>query len=159
MSDSSDIENKIIAKNRKARFNYSIEEVFEAGIVLKGSEVKSVRAGHVNITDAHAEEKNDEVWLHGLHIAEYNWANQFNHHPTRPRKLLLHKKEIAKLFGKLKVKGYTLVPLSLYFNKKNMIKVELGLAKGKKAHDKREATKERDWKRDQSRALKGRAID
>jgi SsrA-binding protein len=145
---------KVIAQNRKARHEYFIEDNFEAGIVLQGSEVKSIRAGHVNLIDAFAEQKNGEVYMMGAHIAEYKGATHFQHHPRRPRKLLLHRAEIQKLFGKLKVKGYTLVPLSIYINEKNLIKVELGLAKGKKQHDKRAAQKEKDWKRQKQRLLK-----
>ncbi|MCE3232648.1 MAG: smpB [Rickettsiaceae bacterium] len=144
-------EKQIIAQNRKARYEYFIEEVLEAGIVLKGSEVKSLREGNANITDAYADEQDGEVLLLQSYIAEYKGANQFNHQPKRPRKLLLHRREIKKLFGKLKVKGYTLVPLSIYFNEKKIVKVELGLAKGKKQYDKREAEKERDWNRDKAR--------
>ena len=144
----------IIAHNRKARHDYFIEESFEAGIVLLGSEVKSVRACNVNIIDAYADQKNDDVYLLGSYIAEYKGSNNFNHPPRRPRKLLLRKREISKLFGKLKIKGYTLVPLSIYINEKNLIKVEMGLAKGKKQHDKRASEKERDWKIEKSRILK-----
>jgi SsrA-binding protein len=147
-------ENKIIAQNRKARHDYFIEDSFEAGIMLQGSEVKSIREGNVNLTDAFAEQRNGDVYMMGAYIAEYKGATHFNHHTRRPRKLLLHKSEIQKLFGKLKVKGYTLVPLSLYLNEKNLVKVELGLAKGKKQHDKREALKERDWQRQKDRAMK-----
>jgi SsrA-binding protein len=145
----------IIAQNRRARHEYFIEDNIEAGIVLKGSEVKAARLGNANITDAYAEESDGEVMLLGAYIAEYKGANQFNHVPKRPRKLLLHKREIAKLFGKLKTKGYTLVPLSLYLNEKNIVKVELGLAKGKKQHDKRASEKERQWDRDKARISKG----
>ncbi len=147
-------ERKVIAQNRKARHEYFIEDSFEAGIMLQGSEVKSVRAGNVNLIDAFAEQKGGEVFMMGAYIAEYKGANQFNHHPKRPRKLLLHKSEIQKLFGKLKIKGYTLVPLSIYINEKNIIKLELGIAKGKKQHDKRATQKERDWKRQKERILK-----
>ncbi len=146
---------KIIAVNRKARFEYFIEESFEAGIMLKGSEIKSIRNGNVNIGDAYADEQRGEIYLLQAHIGEYKGANRWGHNPTRPRKLLMHKAEIRKLFGKLKVKGYTLVPLSLYFNEKNIAKVELGLAKGKKQHDKRATEKERDWQREKARTLKG----
>jgi len=154
MAKKGEKENKIIAQNRKARHDYFIEDSFEAGVVLQGSEVKSIRAGNVNLIDAFAEQKGSEVFMMGAYIAEYKGANQFNHHPKRPRKLLLHKSEIQKMFGKLKVKGYTLVPLSIYINHKNLIKVELGLVKGKKQHDKREAQKERDWQRQKDRAMK-----
>ena len=146
---------KIIAVNRKARYEYFIEEVIEAGIMLQGSEVKSLRKGNANIGDAYADEKSGGIYLMQAHIGECKNANRWGHNPTRPRKLLLNKAEIKKLFGKLKMKGYTMVPLSLYFNKRNLVKVELGVAKGKKQHDKRATEKERDWKRDKARVLKG----
>lgn len=154
MSKNDELYKKIIAQNKKARHNYFIEESFEAGIVLLGSEVKSVRDGKVNISDAYTDDIKGEFYLINSHIAEYKGANRFNHKPLRPRKLLMHKKEIKKLFGKLKIKGYTLVPLALYFNNKNIIKVEMGLAKGKKQHDKRESIKERDIERDKRRELR-----
>ncbi|HJD63188.1 MAG TPA: SsrA-binding protein SmpB [Rickettsia endosymbiont of Degeeriella rufa] len=145
---------KIIAQNKKALFNYFIEERLEAGIVLKGSEVQSLRQGKASIEESHAADTGNEVFLYNCHIAEYEKANRFNHSTRRPRKLLLHKKEINKIIGKTKIKGYTLVALSMYFNKKNKIKIELGIAKGKKLHDKRESIKEKDWKRDQSRLIR-----
>ena len=145
---------KIIATNRKASFNYFIEERIEAGIILKGSEVKSLRLGKASIEDSHAENSGNEVFLYNCHIAEYDKANQFNHISRRTRKLLLHTKEIKKIIGKIRLKGYTLIALSLYFNQKNIAKVELGIAKGKKLHDKRESIKEKDWKRDQGRIMK-----
>lgn len=145
---------KFIAQNRKALFNYFIEERFEAGITLKGSEVQSLRQGKASIEDSHAADSENEVFLYNSHIAEYDKANQFNHSSRRPRKLLLHKREIKKIIGKIRLKGYTLIALSLYFNKKNIVKVELGLAKGKKLHDKRESLKEKDWKRNQNRLMR-----
>jgi SsrA-binding protein len=145
---------KVIAQNKKAFHDYFIEERIEAGIVLLGSEVKSLRAGKGNINDSHASESKGEIFLLNSHIAEYEQANRFNHSTRRPRKLLLHKKQIRKLIGKLKVKGYTLVALSVYFNEKNLVKVELGLAKGKKEYDKRQTIKEKEWKRDQERIMK-----
>ncbi|HJD64683.1 MAG TPA: SsrA-binding protein SmpB [Rickettsia endosymbiont of Diachasma alloeum] len=145
---------KVIAQNKKALFNYFIEERLEAGIVLKGSEVQSLRQGKASIEESHAADTGNEVFLYNCHIAEYEKANRFNHSTRRPRKLLLHKKEINKIIGRTKIKGYTLVALSMYFNKKNKIKIELGIAKGKKLHDKREAIKEKDWKRDQSRLIR-----
>lgn len=148
-------EKKIIAVNRKARHEYFIEENFEAGIMLMGSEIKSIRNGNVNIGDSYADEQKGEIYLLQAHIGEYTGANRWGHKPTRPRKLLMHRQEIRKLFGKLKIKGYTLVPLSLYFNEKNIVKVELGLARGKKQHDKRATEKERDWQREKARVLKG----
>lgn len=150
----SDSGKTVIAQNKKARHDYFIEETFEAGIVLLGSEVKALRAGKGNISESYAEEENGEIYLVNSYVGEYKGANRFNHHPHRARKLLLKQKEIRKLFGKLKVKGYTLVPLLLYFNAKNIVKVELGLAKGKKQHDKRATEKQRDWQRDKQRLIK-----
>lgn len=152
--DDTPLEKKIVAANRKARHEYFIEEVIEAGIVLMGSEIKSIRNGNVNIGDAYAEEKNGEIYLLQAHIGEYKGAARWGHTPLRPRKLLMHRDEIKRLFGKLKVKGYTIVPLSLYFNAKNTLKVELGVAKGKKQHDKRETEKQRDWQREKARVMK-----
>ena len=144
---------KIIAQNRKARFNYIIENVYEAGIVLVGSEVKSVRAGQVNIEDSHAAISKNELVLYNCNIAEYGYSNRFNHNPKRPKKLLMHKQEINKLLSKTKIKGYTLVALSVYFNQHNKVKVEIGLAKGKKEYDKRQTIKERDWKKEKARTM------
>lgn len=143
-----------IAFNRKARFEYSIEEEFEAGIVLKGSEVKSLRQGKANISDAYAGDDKGEIWLYNAHISEYASANRFNHEPTRPRKLLLQKKQIKKIAGRLKVRGVTLVPLSLYFNSRGLVKVKLGVGVGKKAYEKRETIKKRDWQRDKARIIR-----
>ncbi|MFY9589918.1 SsrA-binding protein SmpB [Rickettsia endosymbiont of Halotydeus destructor] len=145
---------KIIAQNKKALFEYFIEESLEAGIVLKGSEVQSLRLGKASIEESHAAASLNEIFLYNCHIAEYEKANRLNHSTRRPRKLLLHGREIRKIIGKIKLKGYTLVALSLYFNKKNKIKVELGIAKGKKLHDKRQTLKEKDWKRDQGRLMR-----
>ncbi len=160
--DSSSQYKKIVAKNRRAYFEYTIEDVLEAGIVLLGSEVKSIRDGKVNITDSHAAISTDftpdtaasEVVLYNCNIAEYHGANQFNHRATRPRKLLLHKREIKKIIGKVKLKGYTLIALSMYFNEKNKIKMELGIAKGKKLYDKRDSIKQKDLDRDQNRSYR-----
>lgn len=145
---------KIVAQNKRATFEYFIEDKFEAGIILSGSEVKSTRASNISLADSHAAFDKEELFLYNCHIAEYEKANRFNHETRRPRKLLLHKKELQKIFGKVKLKGYTLMALSVYFNKKNMIKVELGLAKGKKQHDKRETLKEKDWQREQGRLMR-----
>jgi SsrA-binding protein len=145
---------KIISQNRKAFFNYFIEERFEAGIVLHGSEVKSLRLGKASIEDSHAENSGNEVFLYNSHIAEYEKANRFNHSTRRPRKLLLHGKEIRKIIGKIRIKGYTLIALSMYFDAKNRVKLELGIAKGKQLHDKRESIKEKDWQREKSRAMR-----
>lgn len=144
----------LIAQNRKARFNYHIDEVFEAGIVLVGSEVKALRQGKVNLVDSYAGPKGEDLILFNLHIGEYKGASHFKHTPLRPRKLLLHKREIKRLLGKVAMKGLTLVALSLYFNKRGKVKVELGLAHGKKLHDKRQTEKKRDWDREKSRALR-----
>jgi len=130
--------------NRKAHYNYIIEEEIEAGIVLLGSEVKSLRQGSATINEAYVAEIKGEFFLTNCHISEYKGANKFNHEPTRNRKLLLNKKQIEKLIGKMQTKGYTLVPLKIYFNKKNFAKVLIGLGKGKKLHDKRESIKKRD---------------
>ncbi|MEM7617119.1 MAG: SsrA-binding protein SmpB [Pseudomonadota bacterium] len=147
-------DNKVIIVNKRSRFEYFIEETIEAGIVLKGSEVKSLRDRKVNIMDSYCSYEKNELFLINSNIASYKQANIFNHSPTRPRKLLLHRTQINKLSGKIQRKGYSLIPLSLYFNKKNIVKIELGLAKGKKLHDKRHAIKERDWNRDKERAMK-----
>ena len=144
-----------VAENRKARFEYEILESFEAGIVLTGSEVKSLRAGRANIADAHAAEMGGAIWLFNAHIAEYPQAGKRGHSsPTQPRKLLLHAKEIKRLIGVTKEKGLTLIALSLYFNSRGIAKVKLAVGKGKKLHDKREAIKDRDWKREQGRLLR-----
>ena len=145
---------KIVAENRRARFDYFIDQVFEAGIVLTGTEVKSLRFGEGSITESYAEVKNDEVWLVNSNVPEFSHGNRFNHEPKRPRKLLLKEREIAKMHGAVAREGMTLVPLSIYFNGKGRAKVELALARGKKAHDKRETIKERDWKREQSRLMR-----
>jgi SsrA-binding protein len=144
---------KLIAKNKKARFNYELGDRYEAGMVLSGTEVKSLRLGKANLTDAYAKVKDGEVWLVSLHIGPYPYAYYDNHEPERPRKLLLHKSEIKKLTGKIQEQGMSLIPLALYF-KRGVAKVELALAKGKKRHDKRETIKRRDQQREMERALK-----
>jgi SsrA-binding protein len=146
---------KLICNNKKAFHEYFIEEKFEAGMVLKGTEVKSLRVGKANLNDSFALVRGGEAFLHNLHISPYDFGNRENHDPDRMRKLLLHKKEIDKLFGKVREQGYTLIPLRLYF-KEGKAKVELGLAKGKKLHDKREDMKKKDMKRDVAVALKER---
>lgn len=143
-----------VADNRKARYNYFIEQEIEAGIALVGTEVKSLRAGHANINDAYAEVRDGEVFLVNAHLPEYEFGNRFNHDSRRPRKLLLHKREIDRLAGAVQRQGYTLVPLSIYFNDRGRAKVNLGLAKGKQMHDKRATEKERDWQREKARVLK-----
>ncbi|UYY78005.1 SsrA-binding protein SmpB [Sphingomonas sp. R1] len=147
---------KTVAENRRARFDYFIEQTYEAGLVLTGTEVKSLRFGEGSIAEAYAEIKNEAVWLVNANIPEFSHGNRYNHEAKRPRKLLLHEREINKLHGAVAREGMTLVPLSVYFNGKGRAKVELALAKGKKTHDKRETIKERDWKREQSRILRDR---
>ena len=149
---------KIITENRKARHDYTIEESFEAGIELKGTEVKSMRAGKANLKDSFAIIENGELYLYGMHISPYEQGNIFNVDPMRPRKLLMHKKEILRLLGKTKEQGLTLVPLKAYF-KKDKIKIELALAKGKKLYDKREAAAEKSAKREIEKAMKERSRD
>ena len=144
---------KIICQNKKARHDFSIEDRFEVGIMLKGTEVKSLRNGKANLVDSYAIIENEEAWLLHFHIDAYTPATQFNHHPQRKRKLLLHKKEINKLIGKTKEKGCTLVPLKVYF-KNGKAKVELGLAKAKKLYDKRAALKKKESDREIDRAMK-----
>jgi SsrA-binding protein len=140
-------EEKTVAQNRRARFEFQILETTEAGIVLKGSEVKSVRQGKVDISDCFASVKDGEVWIHNMHVAAYQNAGPFNHNPRRTRKLLLHKREIRKLVGKIRQKGLSLVPLRLYW-KHGMAKVELAVAKGKRAYDKRDTIRQRDQDRE-----------
>ena len=145
---------KVVAENRRARFDYYIEEVFEAGIALTGTEVKSLRFGEGSIAESYAEVKNGEVWLVNSNVPEFSHGNRFNHQPKRLRKLLLKEREIAKFHGGVERMGMTLVPLSIYFNGRGRAKVELALAKGKNAADKRATMKERDWKRDQARIMR-----
>ncbi len=143
---------KVIAANRKARYDYTIESTLECGLVLTGTEVKSLRAGRATIVDGFATIRDGEVWLHGVHIAEYEHGNWTNHEPRRTRKLLLHKHEIQRLINKTKQSGLTLIPLSLYF-KDGYAKVDLALAQGRKSRDKRQAIKERESKRDEQQAV------
>jgi SsrA-binding protein len=147
---------RMVAQNRKARHNYFIEDNIEAGLVLTGTEVKSLRAGHATLGDAYAVEKGGEMFLVNAHISEYSGGNMENHEPLRARKLLLHKREIARLIDATQRKGMTVVPLSLYFNARGVAKVDLGIAKGKRQYDKRATTKEREWKRDKARLMKDR---
>ncbi|GEN32945.1 SsrA-binding protein SmpB [Aneurinibacillus danicus] len=146
---------KVLAQNKKARHDYFIEETYEAGIVLTGTEIKSIRRGRVNLKDGYAGIRNGEAWLYNVHISEYEQGNRYNHDPVRARKLLLHRGEINKLLGQTKVQGYSLVPLRLYL-KGGFCKVEIGLAKGKKNYDKRESIKQRDAQREMQRALRDR---
>ncbi len=147
---------KTVAENRRARYEYSIEEVFEAGIALTGTEVKSLRFGEGSIAESYAEVRDEQLWLVNANIPEFSHGNRFNHEPKRPRKLLMHGREIARLHGAITRQGMTLIPLSIYFNERGRAKVELALAKGKKLHDKREAEKAKDWKREQARLLRDR---
>ncbi|MBP2640528.1 MAG: smpB [Firmicutes bacterium] len=147
--------NKIIAENRKARHDYFIHETYEAGIALTGTEVKSLRAGRANLKDGYAAVENAELILRNVHISPYEQGNRFNPDPLRPRKLLMHRYEIDKLIGKIKEKGFTLVPLKFYFSR-GRVKVEIGLATGKKTYDKRQDIAERDAKRDIDRAVRDR---
>jgi SsrA-binding protein len=142
------------AVNRRARFNYEIGQIYEAGISLTGTEVKSLREGRSSIADAYAGERNGEMWLYNAYIPEYLQANRFNHETRRPRKLLLHKREIGRLVGAVDREGMTVVPLKIYFNDRGRAKVELAVARGKKLHDKRETSKKRDWGREKSRLLR-----
>ncbi|MEQ9115387.1 MAG: SsrA-binding protein SmpB [Rickettsiales bacterium] len=145
---------KQIAKNSKASFQYELLEEFEAGIVLLGSELKSIRAGKVSVNESFVVVDGGELYALYIHISKYSNANRFNHDETRPRKLLLHKKQINKILGRIKTKGLTVVVRSMYFNKRNMVKLSIALAKGKKLHDKRQSIKERDWSREKNRELK-----
>ncbi|HOB14528.1 MAG TPA: SsrA-binding protein SmpB [Novosphingobium sp.] len=145
---------KIVAENRRARFDYHIEDTTEAGIALTGTEVKSLRFGEGSIAESYAEVRDGQVWLVNSNVPEFSHGNRFNHEPKRPRKLLLHAREIDRFTGAVERKGMTLVPLSIYFNSRGRAKVELALAKGKNVADKRATIKERDWKRDQQRIMR-----
>lgn len=146
---------QIIAENRKARHDYFIEDTFEAGLVLNGSEVKSLRNGKANIAESYASAEDGAIWLINSYIPEYQQAGKFNQHaPRRHRKLLLHQRQIDNLIGATQREGMTIVPLRLYFNERGIAKLEIGLAKGKKSHDKRQSQKERDWKRDKARLMR-----
>lgn len=147
---------RIIAQNKKAHHDYEILERYEAGIVLQGSEIKSIREGRVNLKDSYAKVKDGELWLYYMHISPYDKASFFNHDPLRPRKLLLHKSEIIRLIGKVNERGLTLIPLKIYINDRGKAKIELALAKGKKLHDKRKAIAEKDLRRELERAMKYR---
>lgn len=147
---------KTIAENRKARHNFLIEENIEAGLVLAGTEVKALRQGQANIAESYASVEGGEIWLINGHIPEYGHGNRNNHEPRRPRKLLLHKREMARLSAAVQRQGMTLVPLKLYFNEKGRVKLDIGLAKGKKIHDKRASEKDRDWQRQKARLMRER---
>jgi SsrA-binding protein len=148
---------RVVAHNRKARFNYELGEIFEAGIALTGTEVKSLRSGKATIAESYADSRDGEIWLLNANIPEYLQAGRFNHTPKRARKLLLHRRQINKLLGAVEREGMTLVPLKVYFNEKGRAKIELALARGKKLHDKRETEKKRSWDRERSRLLRAKA--
>ena len=147
---------QIAAQNRKARHDYFIEDTVEAGIMLVGTEVKALRGGKASIGEAFAGEQGGELYLFNAYIPEYEAANRFNHQPRRPRKLLVHKREMNRLLGQIRREGVTVVPLSFYFNPRGIVKVELGLARGKRKVDKRAAEKEKDWKRDKARLMRNK---
>ena len=151
-----DVNGKSIADNRKARYNYAIGDTFEAGIMLTGTEVKALRTGKANVAESYASYEDNELWLINCHIPEYLQANRNNHEPRRRRKLLMSKREISRLSQAVARDGMTIVPLKLYFNDRGLAKVQLGLAKGKKNHDKRETEKKRDWNREKARLMRDR---
>jgi len=153
------IAGKIAAENRRARHEYAISETLEAGIMLQGTEVKSLRAGRSNLAESYAGQKEGELYLFNAYIPEYQVKTVFTHETRRPRKLLLHKKELRKLLGAITREGMTLIPLDIHFNDRGLAKVNLGLAKGKKLHDKRAAEKDRDWQREKARVLRNRHGD
>ena len=153
MAKKPELGHTVVAQNRKARHNYFIEETMEAGLALTGTEVKSLRGGRSNIAESYVTERGGEAWLVNAHIPEYTAGNRFNHEPRRPRKLLLHRKQINRLIGAIQREGRTVVPLQLYFNPRGRAKIEIALVTGKQAHDKRQSIKERDWKRQRARLL------
>jgi SsrA-binding protein len=156
MAAKTDRKLRVIADNRKARFNYEIGEVFEAGVALTGSEVKSLRQGKATIAESYADTRGAEIWLVNANIPEYLQAGRFNHLPKRPRRLLLHRNQINKLMGAVEREGMTLVPLKLYFNEKGRAKIEIALARGKKLYDKRQTEKKRSWERERGRLLRAK---
>ena len=156
MAKKKDDGTKIIADNRKARYAYAIDDTLEAGLILTGSEVKSLRSGKAMIAESYAFAKDGELFLVNSYIPEYSQASRFNHEPKRMRKLLVHKREASKLSSATQREGMTLIPLRLYFNPKGIAKIELGIAKGKKLHDKRETEKKRDWQRDKARLMRAK---
>ncbi|MEJ8573664.1 SsrA-binding protein SmpB [Microbaculum marinum] len=147
---------KVVAENRRARFDYELLDEVEAGIVLTGTEVKSLRQGRSSLAESHAGEMGGDIWLFNMHIPDYAPANRFNHEPRRPRKLLMHRREINRLVGAVQKEGMTIVPLRVYFNARGIAKVMIALARGKKLHDKRQTEKKRDWQREKSRILRDR---
>ena len=156
MAKKADPERRVVADNRKARFSYSIESTFEAGLVLTGSEVKSLRSGKATIAESYAQAKDGEIFLVNAYIPEYLMANRFNHEPRRMRKVLVHKTQARKLAAAVQREGMTLIPLKVYFNPRGIAKIELGIARGKKIHDKRETEKQRDWQRDKARLMRAK---
>src|SRR6476660_3688539 len=156
MAEKSERKLRVVADNRKARFHYFIDDTMEAGLALTGTEVKSLRSGKATIAESYADARDGEIWLINSNIPEYLQANRFNHEPKRPRKLLLHKRQINKLMGAVDRDGMTLIPLKLYFNERGRAKLLLAVAKGKKLHDKRESEKKRDWSREKGRLLRAR---
>jgi SsrA-binding protein len=154
MAEKSERKLRVVADNRKARFNYFIDDTMEAGVALTGTEVKSLRSGKATIAESYADARDGEIWLINSNIPEYLKANRFNHAPKRPRKLLLHRRQINKLIGAVEREGMTLVPLKLYFNEKGRAKIELALARGKKLYDKRDTEKKRSWDRERGRLLR-----
>jgi len=156
MTAKSDSNVRVVAHNRKARFNYQIDETFEAGIALTGTEVKSLRQGKATIAESYADTRGGEIWLVNANIPEYLQAGRFNHPPKRKRKLLLHRRQIHKLMGAVEREGMTLIPLKLYFNAKGRAKIDLALARGKKLHGKRETEKKRSWERERGRLLRAK---
>ena len=154
MAKKKDDGRKVVAENRKARYSYAIDDTLEAGMVLTGSEVKGLRSGKATIAESYAQVKDGEVSLINAYIPEYGMANRFNHEPKRPRRLLVHRREIAKLAAATQREGMTLVPLRVYFTPRGIAKIELGIAKGKKLHDKRETEKQRDWSREKARLMR-----
>ena len=154
MAEKSERKLRVVADNRKARFNYFIDDTMEVGVVLTGTEVKSLRSGKATIAESYADARDGEIWLINSNITEYQQANRFNHAPKRPRKLLLHRRQINKLIGAVERQGMTLVPLKLYFNEKGRAKIELALARGKKLYDKRDTEKQRSWQRERGRLLR-----
>ncbi|MBS0540142.1 MAG: SsrA-binding protein SmpB [Proteobacteria bacterium] len=156
MAKKPDLDRTVVAQNRKARFNYFIEETFEAGLQLTGTEVKSLRGGRSTIAESYVTEDGGEAWLVNANIPLYSAGNRYNHEPKRARKLLLHRAQINKLIGAIQREGRTVVPLQVYFNEKGRAKIEIALAKGKQAHDKRQTIKDRDWQRQRSRLMSTR---
>jgi SsrA-binding protein len=154
MAEKAERKLRVVADNRKARFNYFIDDTMEAGLALTGTEVKSLRSGKATIAESYADSRDGEIWLINSNIPEYLQANRFNHVPKRPRKLLLHRRQINKLIGAVEREGMTLVPLKLYFNEKGRAKIELALARGKKLYDKRDTEKKRSWDRERGRLLR-----